>query len=67
MNFVIVIFLLFRLIKTEIIFDENEIVNIDWKKYINSARLNAYDENIKSINGIENFNYLKFIDLKKNI
>ena len=58
------IVLLFQLMKSAIF--EVEIA-IDWKNYINSdTSLKAFDKNIISLNGIEVFNYLEWVDLSYN-
>ncbi len=59
---IIEIIFLFQLIKLSTF----EIENINWKKYIKSDELNAVNQKIKSINGIEGFGYLKSINLKLN-
>ena len=55
--------LLFQLINLAIFQIE---IDIKWNKYIYSNSLMASSKNIKSLNGIESFNYLNSIDLSKN-
>ena len=57
MNFLKII-LFFQLIEIE--------MSIDWHKYVISSNLQASFKSIKSLNGIESFNYITSIDLSKN-